>query len=384
MNPTAEGFPAQLLSQPAAERLAYFTTKMVAHPHLKAVHQAVMQVLRQEAGTALFFVFGPTGVGKTTLRRRIEQQLWAEFAATAAEQVGRLPIVGVEAQAPESGSFNWKDYYTRALHALHDPLIGDKIDYGIRGVRQNSAGRLVLGPSVVVAELRSALEQALAHRKPIAVLVDEAQHLKKMTSGRRLLDQMDTLKSLASTTQTLHILIGTYEMLGLTHLSGQLSRRSCEIHFARYRYDDPLERQMFVRIVYTFQRHLPLAVEPDLVGVAEYLYERCLGCVGVLKTWLTQALAVALADDAPTLAQTMLDRTAFPARNLVRMAREIADGEAQLRERDGQMSDVRALLGMDAPAVTAQPSRAPGTRRPGRVGQRKPTRDPVGEVPHDG
>jgi len=373
-----EGFPAQLLTQPAADRLAYFTTKMVAHPRLKEVHQAVMQALRQPAGAALVFVFGPTGVGKTTLRRRIEQQLWDEFAPTQADHPGQLPIVGVEAQAPESGSFNWKEYYTRTVHALHDPLVGDKIDYSIRGMRQNSAGRLVIGPSVVVAELRSAVEQAIAHRKPAAVLVDEAQHLKKITSGRRLLDQMDTLKSLASTTQTLHILIGTYELLGLTHLSGQLSRRSCEIHFARYRYDDLTDQQMFVRVVYTFQRHLPLVDAPDLVGLAEYLYERCVGCVGVLKTWLTQALAVALAEDAHTLTRAVLDRTALPTRNLVRMARELADGEALLRERDEQLGDVRALLAMEAAGARA--ARSTVARRPRPVGQRKPTRDPVGEA----
>jgi hypothetical protein len=301
MTTPTEGFPAHLLTQPAADRLAYFTTKMVGHPRLKEVHQAVMQAMRQSAGAALFFVFGPTGVGKTSLRLRIEQQVLAEFLPTHAAQPGRVPIVGIEALAPESGCFNWKDYYMRVLRALHEPLVTDKIDYGIRGMRQNSAGQLVIGPSVVVAELRQALEQSLRHRQPTAVLIDEAQHLKKMTSGRRLLDQMDTLKSLASTTQTLHILIGTYEVLGLTDLSGQLSRRSSESHFARYRFDDPADRQMFLRVVYTFQRHLPLADEPDLVSRAEYLYERCVGCVGVLKTWLTQALAAALAEDAPTL-----------------------------------------------------------------------------------
>ena len=59
--------------------------------------------------------------------------------------------------------------------------------------------------------------------------MDEAQHLKKFASGRRLLDQMDILKSLASLTDTIHVLIGTYELLGLADLSAQLNRRSREI-----------------------------------------------------------------------------------------------------------------------------------------------------------
>jgi len=379
----SEGFPPALLAQPPAARLAYFTTKVIAHPHLKAVHDAVMQAIQQPSGAALLFVVGPTGVGKTTLRRRIEQQLISDFLPTLSEHPARIPVVGVEALAPESGSFNWKDYYIRLLRALHEPLIGEKLDYGIRGMRENSAGQLVIGPSVVVAELRSTLEGCLRARQPAAVLIDEAQHLKKMTSGRRLLDQMDTLKSLASTTQTLHILIGTYELLGLTHLSGQLSRRSSELHFARYRFDDPDERQMFGRVLYTFQHQLPLAEAPDLVGQLEYIYERCVGCVGVLKTWLTQALAAALAEDASTLTRAMLDRWAIPLPSLMRMAREIADGEAMLRDRADQAGNLRTVLGMDGtPAPSSRTTTVSrGSKRPKRpVGRRTPARDPVGEV----
>ncbi len=380
MSAPPEGCPAHILAQAAQERLAFFSSKMVAHPRLKAVHEAVMQVLRQPAGASLLFVFGPTGVGKTTLRLRIEQQLWAEAVAASDGPLGQVPIVGVEAQAPESGSFNWKDYYTRALRALHDPLVHDKLDYGIRGVRQDHQGKLILGPSVVVSELRSALEQALAHRRPLAVLVDEAQHLKKMTSGRRVLDQMDTIKSLASTTQTLHILVGTYDLLGLTHLSGQLSRRSSEIHFGRYRYEDPVEQQQFLRVLYTFQSYLPLAEPPDLVGRAEYCYERCLGCVGVLKTWLTQALAVALSEGSQTLTSAMLERTALPARNLVHMARELVDGEARVGEGERPMGEVRSLLGLEQPRSAAGTRRVAGSKGARSVGQRKAQRDPVGEV----
>lgn len=379
MSTTHEGCPAQILMQPAAERLAYFSTKMVAHPRLKAVHEAVMQVLRHPAGATLLFVFGPTGVGKTTLRLRIEQQLWAE-ASVGDAPLGRIPIVGVEAQAPESGSFNWKDYYVRALHALHDPLMQDKIDYGIRGMRHDPQGKLILGPSVVVSELRSALEQALAHRRPLAVLVDEAQHLKKMTSGRRVVDQMDTIKSLSSTTQTLHILVGTYDLLGLTHLSGQLSRRSSEIHFGRYRYDDPAEQQQFLRVLYTFQGYLPLPEAPDLVGRAEYCYERCLGCVGVLKTWLTQALATALREEQHTLTPAILERTALPVRNLVHMARELVDGEAQVAGGERQLGEVRSLLGMEPATGAGSAKRSPRTKTVRPVGQRTPQRDPIGEV----
>ena len=64
-------FPQELLSQSVAARLAYFQEKVVAHPHLKEAHQRLWQAIQQPAGASLIFVFGPTGVGKTTLRCRL-------------------------------------------------------------------------------------------------------------------------------------------------------------------------------------------------------------------------------------------------------------------------------------------------------------------------
>ena len=35
----------------------------------------------------------------------------------------------------------------------------------------------------------------------------------------------------------------------------------------------------------SFQQQMPFAEPPDLVRDWEYLYERSIGCVGVLKEW---------------------------------------------------------------------------------------------------
>jgi len=70
-------FPSELLAQPAEARLAYFAARVVAHPRLAQAHQALLDALHASTEASLVLVYGPTGVGKTTLRRRIEQQLLA-------------------------------------------------------------------------------------------------------------------------------------------------------------------------------------------------------------------------------------------------------------------------------------------------------------------
>ncbi len=371
MTPQTE-FPLELLSQSLDARVKYFQEKVVAHPHLKETHQRLWQAIQQPTGTSLIFVFGPTGVGKTTLRCRLEQQLWEAGRAAIERDPGHIPVVGLEVAVADADSFRWRDYYKRALMALDEPMIDRKILPA--PIASERAELRDSGRYKVTAELRWALEQALRHRRPAAFIVDEAQHFKRIASGRRLLDQMDTLKSLANLSGTTHVLIGTYELLAFAHLSAQLDRRSYEIHFPRYHIDIPEEMLAFKRVLLTFQRHLPLTGEPDLVTQAEYFYEHSLGCVGVLKDWLTRALAATLEDGQETLTQAILEKQALPTRKLLRMAREIREGEDTLIADGRAQTELRSLLGMPIEFAEQQ---TPRSSR--KVGKRNPVRDLVGQ-----
>ena len=383
-------FPDELLQRSPSERLAYFRSYTIAHPQLKAVSEALRRAIQEPGGASLIFVVGPTGVGKTTLRLRIEQELKQRFLAVSGPEPGRIPVVGFEAAAPDSGNFNWKDYYRRALRALEEPLIDYKLDRPMP-VR-NGTGEWTAAARVCSPELRQALEQALRHRRPAAVLIDEAQHLTKIASGRRLSDQLDCLKSLASLTGCVHVLIGTYELLPCRNLSAQLSRRSLDIHFRRYRIDSPDDVVAFQRVIFTFQRHLPLAQEPELWRDWEFCYTHSLGCVGILKDWFARALADVLDRGAPTLTRADLERCTWSLDQCLTTARDTLDGESVFIEKLETANRLRQLLGFGTkagaeaakPADRAtrrepRPGGAGGLKRRGRrVGLRRPVRDEIG------
>lgn len=386
---SADRFPCELLARPPADRLAYFVDKVIAHPRLQDVHRSLLNAIQQPTDASLILVFGPTGVGKTTLRRRIEKQLIDAALPDLAREPGRIPVVATEAVAPESGQFNWKDYYTRVLLALDDPFIQRRIDDVARGVRYVGSGRSLVERDAAAPALRRALEQSLRQRRPLALIVDEAQHLQKVASGRRLLDQMDTLKSLAALTGTVHVLIGTYELLRLTNLSAQLSRRSVDIHFGSYHADSAADVRAFKSVLLTFQRHVPLPTEPDLVGRWEFLFERSVGCIGVLKSWLNRAVASALETGERMLTLRQLEQQAASVHKLLSLAREIKEGEEAAAVGGRERGELRALVGLGmrvagsetpepSAATTARPAEPDGRRLPNPVAQRRPTRDPVG------
>ncbi|GAC1434216.1 MAG: ATP-binding protein [Chloroflexota bacterium] len=376
VTPDDAAFPRGLLQHAPQERLAYFKEYTIAHTRMEQVFGAVEQAIREPANAAYILVVGPTGVGKTTLRWGLERHLGAILSAELARDPGRLPVCSTTAVSPDSGSFNWKDYYRRALQALHEPLINDKVATGRTETRPDPGVRMP--PSAADAPaLRRALEHALTYRRPAAFIVDEAQHLLKMASGRRLQDQMDCLKSLADHGQTVHVLLGTYDLLVLQTLNGQVIRRGITLHFPRYRADSPTDIRAFQRVLVSFEHHLPVRERPDLLSLWPYCFERSVGCVGILKDWLTRALATALTEEAATVTQAHLIRHALSAVACERIVSEALYGEEQLLERAEVAAHLRMRLGLDDRGTAQGACAEAPRRRPDRPGERRPTRDTV-------
>jgi hypothetical protein len=222
------------------------------------------------------------------------------------------------------------------------------------------------------------VEQALRYRRPGAVLIDEAQHLAKMSSGRRLLDQLDVIKSLANRTGTVHALFGTYDLLAFRNLSGQLSRRSVDVHFRRYRADNGEDRKAFMNVLRSFERQIPLAEPPDLVANWEFLYERSIGCVGILKEWLVRTLSAILRRGSTSLTFRDLTVHALTVSQCEKILAEITEGETRLGESDVARSRFRLALGLSAIEAVREAAKTAHLPQRGRPGQRRPTRDPIG------
>lgn len=361
-----------------ADHTREFRHLTVAHPMLIAAKDALMSAIHDAPPGSIVMVFGPTGVGKTTLRNRVQQLLTDQQLRMMEADPACMPFVAVEAAATDNGNFSWRDHYRRTLLALSEPMLEHKIQPNWVHMMHDSRAQQILGPRSAAIELRHALESAILHRRPAAILVDEAQHLSRIASGRRLADQLEVIKSLANCTQTVHVLLGTYDLLPLRHLNGQLARRSLDIHFRRYRAEVPQDLRIFKNVVLTFAEHLPLDEPPDLMAFWDFLYERSVGCVGILKEWLDRALIATLQESCTTMALRHLEATALTAAQCEKIAIEAHEGETQLSSSDHVQSRLRGVLGLpdNSGAFQAQQPLPRIARK--SVGRRKPKRDPVG------
>jgi hypothetical protein len=405
------------LSPAHQTQLTAFKAYAVAHPHLETTGTALMQAMREPAGFAHVLLYGPTGVGKTTVLQRVTTALTPLLPADEprgprpapgggprglypAQAQTPVPLLVLEARIPDGGTFNRGDYYRAALIQLGEPFYGETRFIDIHEGQTwetKSRGRGRGTPFHEAPHLRHALEEAVARRGVRAVVIDEAQHLMHVAGGAKLLDQLDWLKSMSNTMGVVHVLVGTYDLLDFRNLSGQTARRGHDIHFPRYQFQQEADQLAFQRALRGLLEQVPLQVDLQaLMNYWYYFYERSLGCIGVLKDWLVRTLSATLYSGATTLSLDHVQAHALSNAQCERMASDATAAEHRLHYTESSREHLWSLLGMSGlphelgtPASQAQPQPASGppTRRPQRrrvpVGHRAPHRDPVGPSPQN-
>ena len=402
--------PEQVLEGTPHEREQYFHARLVAHEALVTVDRRLLDHIHSPQPAQLVLVFGPTGVGKTTVAQHVERAIIAERAAELAVDRGCIPVVNVLAPA-EGTAFNWRSFYISALEALQEPLIDRKMLFDGATYVPTKPGpvrRSGHDPYRAAPELRRALIQSLAHRGTTVLIIDEAQHIGRVSGGHTLQDQLDSLKSLALSTQTLLVLVGTYDLLAFRGLSGELSRRSVDLHFPRYHIDIKEEVTAFQALLWALQRLLPVEQEPNLLEHWEWLFERTLGLAGPLKDWLARALHKSIQEDARSLTFAHLHSSAPTLTQALGLSAGLREAEEALQESDDHLVTLRQALRspsrrprelaynavdrdsaaaeLGKPAQSLQPNSHPpapsasgaGRQRRGQPGVRTPRRDTTG------
>lgn len=336
-------FPRSLLEQSPQQKKTYFKEKIVAHRAIRLAKEQLFRTLNNPIEGQIIMVIGAPGVGKSTLRRVMVRDLMRECKHDPTFHAGTIPVTGMELEAFQEGTFKWKRTRQELLQVLYEPLIDKKIVYR-EGIHDHG-GQLILDRRVSVDNLGEIVVNVLKQRQPRALWFDEAQHLVKVSGAQRLLDQMDTLKSLANRSRTTLVLFGTYEMNVLIELSPQLGRRTQLIHFPRYRAEIAEDVVEFQTVLYGLQKHTPLPVEPSLVEHWDYFYEGSLGCIGILKDWLLQAVGDVIDAEVDTLTLERCEGWLAPGELLLQRLLAIQSQEQQLQQGRNRIQ-LRTLVGL--------------------------------------
>ena len=364
-----ELFPFDLHVATIDEKKNYFIERTINHPRLNQVYLDVMDKVNNSSKGKVYLVFGPTGVGKSTVCSKVRDNV-----ENTNHNRSLIPVASLELPSPDNGKFNWKDFYKRLLKEINEPLIDQKIIINNKEEKQRPIPNYV---PTTAPELRQSLENAIKYRKTKVILLDEAQHLLKVASAKSIRDQMDALKSIANLTGVVFFMFGTYELMDFFDLNGQLGRRTNEIHFSRYDMKRTKDKKEFKSVINTFQCHLPFIEETNLVQYWEFLYERTIGCIGILKEWLNECLKEALNKNQLTISYELLQKHAPSPTKALRIAEETIDGEERLEKQEEDLQSLKIKLGFkqEDKKKHGEEGKKSKNKNPGK---RAATRDDIG------
>jgi len=215
--------------------------RTIAHPHLEAADKALRRAIQEPGGASIINVFGPARVGKSTMKNHVIRSIILEMLPLLQQDRERVPLLGLMPRPPLSGYFSWKDFFQDGLVAFDEPLIDHKIardpedDEDPTGLRRHDGSCIKRKvPQGTKDALRQSVETTTKRRRPVAIFVDEAQHLDKVSSERQRKNQVDCIKSLAENTGTIYVKYNpnTRRLTPLTHVRRDNRGKKAELFIA--------------------------------------------------------------------------------------------------------------------------------------------------------
>ncbi len=370
MNIVAEGFSTHTSKIKAAVSAA--NEILIRHFKFKEAYNKVAEAIQFEPEDSIVAVIGPTGAGKTALGRYLRSEIDAHYKSIGLKP-GQIPAVFLEAEAPESHRFQFRPLYMQWLAALKEPLLAQKSDLSrhLQYLRDNGFPLRVSDPAQQpLGLLRQLVIRALDARGTEVTLIDESQHMAKVSSGS-LVHQMDLVKSISNQTRnTRLVLLGTGEMLDLLDQSAQLSRRVVVVELEPYGATIP-DLKEFGRGIASLLEKGPIPHQISLQKKIVYIHCMSLGLFGVAANWIRRGWAYAMRLQEDYLTIEHLEATAFANRQLDRMRGEITICD-NFFSADRRRSDSTAV-----PPKSPDKPKKPSS---GKVGRRKLGRDQVGQL----
>jgi len=320
-----------------------FKAVRVEHAHLLEADRALTNVMEEHADAAHVLFYGPSGVGKSLVARHTTAHVETRPGLYPAVR----PTIWIEARPSDTGTYVRADYYRQVLSAVKGHIFVKEILVDIQHLMTASKPTRISRFSTDWLDLRQAVEQALIALQIQAIVVDEAHLLMQGDGHDKPEEQLEWLKSMSNHTNVLHVLVGPYELFKYRNIQGQVARRGRDIHFQRYHVEIKEERAEFVGALAYLLERIPLTCDlPDLLKRWRWFAEGSIGCVGILKTWLVDAVAATLLEGETALEVPALTKTMLHPAQRVRLEMDARAGEHQVKTaNDESQEQLQVLLG---------------------------------------
>lgn len=370
-------YPMHLLASSNEDRLQYFVNEVIVrHSILDKVVDELDEKACSLLERRLVLLVGGTGTGKSAALRLLTARRIKSKASAIEANHQIIPAICFEVEAPDKGHFAFSSLYTAGLSEMNSALIERTLPTINRAAGQKTVASIaveVASRKTDADALKKRFVENLASRQIEIACLDEAINVFKVGQVRseknrkeKLKEQADKLKSFVNMkTPTTLVLAGAYDFYDLILTSGQNARRSRIVHMEPYTMsEDGLKS--FADAMIELIAYLPIKHSLMPEEIATELFLQCLGCVGILKNILNEALYLALISDQ-NLTMAQVRRSYYATAQLSVMQSEMEVGIKLVREvmTTAQMAEHAKTLASSAPEkpVKVRPL-APGETKP--------------------
>jgi type II secretory pathway predicted ATPase ExeA len=340
--------------------LAAFEGVRKAHTHYRNAFNRTLALALRSCPGKVVIVTGPSGVGKSTLAVSLQNKVYAEASNSCDAHPAYVPAMLLRATAPHAMEFSWKDFFTRLLEGLCEPLRHKELQMTDQLDLWSEIKTLLRADHTTADGLRRQAERALDKRRTRVIIIDEAQHLLLCRNATSLRHQFEAIKSFADMSGVTIILVGTYDLLRIRDQSAQLIRRGQIVHFPRYDFAIKEHRSDFKSAMAALTNDLPIPLAPEVATDTTYFYLKTAGCIGILRDLLRDSLSDALELGQQCISRATIDANAQPNKAIRRILAEAVQGEALLE--DIPLGDVESLVRMPRAELLAALAPVPPTR----------------------
>lgn len=324
--------------------------KMVQHPGYEGPRKRLRIALDQHRPGHMVFIIGPSGVGKTTMRRSVMQEM---FGNPACWGRGRVPVVETFATLPHGSYFSSRQLAASLLQELHTPTLrwlleGSNLEDEIKqGIRKELAAAAAdwqhFGRTrQTEGECWGMVQRSLVARGCKYASIDQVTALLVNHRDKSPADHTLHLMAVAEATGIMFVMTGVHKATQLWSINSELRRRVTTVWVPPYSDKRKEDRLPFLRLLKSLSSRYQLSQADLLIRMSFDILAATGGVFAEIVELLVRAEVAARQDGSSRVLKRHIESSYYGTEDLKNLWRDIDAFERSMVAGDVSERSARA------------------------------------------
>lgn len=315
--------------------------KFVQHPRYEGPRRQLRRALDAHRPGHMVFLIGPSGVGKTTVRRSVMQEM---FGKPECWGRGRTPVIEAFAMLPNSAYFSSRDLARTLLDELHAPTLdwllnNSSLSEDVKGAMRAQVAECArtwdqLRPKrATEGEYWGMVKRSLGARGCKYVSLDQVTALLVNHRDTSPADHTLHLMALAEASGVMFVMTGVHQATRLWEVHSELRRRVDTVWMPPYSDKRAEDRLPFLRLL-TFLELRYRTAEGMLVGMSYEILAATGGVFAQIVQLMERASAVAADAGSAAIKRSHVESAYYTGVDIEAIWRDVKAFEEAMRAGD--------------------------------------------------